>query len=125
MHLDVLRTHLHRRCSCPSPFRRHDARRRRTGTGIKDPAQVAPCLLTDQVGIIRWWADADRHGRSSEELAHVVREVLERVGRMLERRASSAVVERSHRGRHSSALGVRCLGGRSGPGGRSPSFGPL
>ena len=62
----------------------HTTRGSSTWRGIKKVAQVAPSSLTHQIGIVSRRANADGFGGTAEEVAHVVREVLEGVGGILE-----------------------------------------
>ena len=50
---------------------------------IKQLILVDPGPSADQVGIVRRWADADGLGGTSIEVAHVVRDLLQHVGRIL------------------------------------------
>ncbi len=50
---------------------------------IKQLILVDPGPSADQVSIVRRWADADGLGGTSIEVAHVVRDLLQHVGRIL------------------------------------------
>ena len=62
----------------------HTPRWRGSWRGVKQPAQVTPGPLTHQIGIISGGANTDGLGGAAEEVAHVVRQVLEGVGGVLE-----------------------------------------